>query len=69
MSHPRRFEQSETSRVSKAETASLKALLSVMLVYKPSGRVSSGEALNYEYMKNWAEPALVEALGKGVPKL
>ena len=59
----------ETSAVSKAETASLKALLSVMLVYKPSGRVSLGEALNSDYMKNWAEPALVEALVKGPPKL
>ena len=51
----------KTSEVLKAETASLRALLSVMLVYKPSGRVLSGEALNSDYMKNWAEPALVEA--------
>lgn len=32
----------KTSAVSKAETASLKALLLVMLVDKPSGRVSLG---------------------------
>ena len=59
----------ETSAVSKAEAASLKALLSVMLVYKPSERVSLQEVLNSDYMKNWAEPALVEALGKGLSKL
>ena len=58
----RRFETpAEASEEWKAETASLKALQSVMLVYKPSGRVLLGEALNSDYMKNWAEPALVEA--------
>lgn len=59
----------ETSAVSKAEIASLKALLSVMLVYKPSERVSLQEVLNSNYMKNWAEPALMEALGKDPSKL
>ncbi len=59
----------KTSAVSKAETASLKALLLVMLVDKPSGRVSLGEALNSDYLKRWAEPALVEALEEGLPKL
>ena len=59
---------SETSAVSKAEAASLKALLSVMLVYKPSERISMPEALNSDHMKNWAAPALVEELGKGLSK-
>lgn len=59
---------SETSAVSKAEAASLKALLSVMLVYEPSERISLPEALNSEYMKNWAAPALLEKLGNGVSK-
>lgn len=69
MSQPRLFEPSETSRITKAESACLKALLSVTLVDKPSECVSSGGALNSGYMENWAEPALVEALAKGVPKL
>ena len=69
MSCLRRFgTPSETSAVLKAEAASLKALLSVMLVYKPSGRISLGEALNSDYMKNWAEPALMDASGKGLSK-
>ena len=59
----------ETSAVSKAEAASLKALLSVMLVYTPSECVSMQEVLNSDYMKNWAELALVEALGNGLSKL
>lgn len=69
MSCLRRFgTPSETSAVSKTEAASLKALLSVMLVYKPSERISLLEALNSDYMKNWAAPALVEELGKGLSK-
>ena len=64
-----RKSSSETSTVSEAEATRLGALLSVMLVYKPSGRVSLGEALKSDNLKNWAEPALVEALGKGLPKL
>ncbi|MCJ1347005.1 hypothetical protein MMC31_005225 [Peltigera leucophlebia] len=52
---------SDISTVSEAEATSLGTLLSVMLVYKPLARVLLGEALNSDYMKNWAEPALVEA--------
>lgn len=44
------------------------AILSVMLLYKPSERVSSQEVLDSDCMKNWAKPALVEALGKNSVK-
>lgn len=62
-------ETSETFQITKAETAGLKALLSVMLVYRPSGRISLDGVLISDYMKNWAEPALVESLGKDVSEL
>lgn len=62
-------EASETFQITKAETASLKALLSVMLVYRPSGRISLDGVLISDYMKNWAEPALVESLGKDLSEL
>ena len=60
---------SEPFQITKAETADLKALLSVMLVYRPSGRISFDGVLISDYMKNWAEPALVESLGKDVSEL
>lgn len=60
---------SEPFQITKAETAGLKALLSVMLVYIPSGRISLDGVLISDYMKNWAEPALVESLGKDVSEL
>ena len=68
-SHLRDLETSETFQVTKAEAASLEALLSVMLVYRPSERTSLDGILISDYMKNWAEPALVESLGKDVSEL
>ena len=65
----RLFDWLETSAPIKAEAASQEALYSVMLVYKPSERLSAREDLNSDYMKNWAEPALVEALEKGESEL
>lgn len=47
----------------------MKGLLPVLLVFNAAQRVSFQEALNTEYMKNWAEPALVRASGKGLSKL
>lgn len=44
----------------------MKGLLPVLLVFNAAQRVSFQEALNTEYMKNWAEPALVRASGKGL---
>ena len=67
--HLRDLETSETFQITKAETATLKALLSVMLVYTPSGRISLDGVLISDYMKNWGKPALVESLGKDVSKL
>lgn len=63
-----RTSPSEAFTISEAEATSLGALLSTMLVYKPSERVSLGEALKSDYMKKWAEPALEEALGQGLLK-
>ncbi|MCJ1343707.1 hypothetical protein MMC31_001903 [Peltigera leucophlebia] len=60
---------SETSEMTEAEITSLKALLSAMVVYIPSKRISSLEILSSDYMKNWAEPALVEELEKNVSSL
>lgn len=60
---------SETSEMTEAEIASLKALLSAMVVYIPSKRISSLEILSSDYMKIWAEPALVEELEKNVSSL
>lgn len=59
---------SEASIISEAEATSLGALLSAMLVYKPSERVSMEEALKSDYMENWAGPALEEAFQDGLLK-
>lgn len=65
LSRIRLFDSSEASGMTKAEVVSLKALLSVMLVYNPPGRFSADEVLMSDYMRNWAEPALVKALENG----
>lgn len=58
-----RGEDPETCEFSREEMASLEKLLKLlkqMLAYEPSKRITTGAAVESEWMKEWGRPAMVE---------
>lgn len=55
-----RGETHETCEFDEMEMRSLQNLLRAMLAYEPSERIMANDAMNSEFMRNWARPALLK---------